>query len=66
MTVNKNCFYKLQFFFLNESTEAEEEEPASGTKFPGSEQCILSQASPIRRSSLASFSGFQRREKRHI
>lgn len=52
MTGNKISFLQIActFFFLNKSTEAEEEESASGTKFPGSEQCILSQALPIRRS----------------
>lgn len=33
-----------RLFFFNENTEAEEEENASGIKFPGSENCILSQA----------------------
>lgn len=29
--------------FLNKSTEAEEEDFAAGNKFPGNENCILSQ-----------------------
>lgn len=33
---------------LNKSTEVEEEEYAGGNKFPGSENCILSQALTLR------------------
>lgn len=34
--------------FLNKSTEAEEEDFPAGNKFPGNENCILSQARTLR------------------
>lgn len=34
--------------FLNKSTEAEEEDFAAGNKFPGNENCILSQVQTLR------------------
>lgn len=45
----KKMFLAKAFtYFLNKQTEAEEEESSGANKFPGSENCILSQALTLR------------------
>lgn len=48
LQLKKQFFAKCMEIVLNKSTEVEEEEYAGGNKFPGSENCILSQALTLR------------------